>query len=318
MARRDGPEPLDLLDPVAAEATRWFVLLHEDPSDLSRSAKFAAWRDADPAHASAYARIQRLWGASGHIPSLQDRAGTGIDRRSMLRSGGGAALMALVAAGGARLALGPHPLADYTTGIGERRTVALSDGSLVELATSTAVSVHFNAPQRRVELLDGEAWFRVAKDPAGRPFVVEASGGSTTALGTAFAVARDADAVTVSVTEHATRVEAAGEVRRVEAGQSCRYDTSGPGRNETTDPTRLAWREGRLAFISRPLSDVVATLDRWRLGKTIILDDALAAHPVTLMIDVTEVGQALTRLGASLPMRIVQITPLLTLIRAAT
>jgi hypothetical protein len=48
------------------------------------------------------------------------------------------------------------------------------------------------------------------------------------------------------------------------------------------------------------------------------MDDKLATQRVTLMIDTSEVDNALIRLGGSLPMRIIQVTPLLTIVRAAT
>lgn len=313
---RPASDPLDLLDPVAAEATRWFVLLHDEPGDERHRARFVAWRDADPAHGAAYARIQRLWGAAGHLPGLH-RQEPVSDRRTVLRRGAGAALALGMTVGTGRLLLGPHPFADYATGPGQRRTVALTDGSSVELSTRTALSVDFDARARRIRLLDGEAWFRVAKDPAGRPFVVEAAGGTTTALGTAFAVAREEGGAVVSVTEHATSVVAGNRRIRLEEGQSCRYAADGPGGTEPTDPARLAWREGRLVFISRPLGEVAAALDRWRNGRTIVLDEALARHKVTLMIDVAEVDEALIRLGATLSMRVMQVTPLLTLVRPA-
>jgi transmembrane sensor len=112
-------------------------------------------------------------------------------------------------------------------------------------------------------------------------------------------------------------VSACGRAKMVPAGQMCRYSTEALGNSRPADPTLLSWRQGQLAFISRPLGEVVATLDRWKTGRTIILDDALARHPVTLVIAISDVRDALIRLGASLPMRISQMTPLLTVIRAA-
>ncbi len=311
--RRLRSDPLNRLDPVAREATRWFVALHEDPADTSQRAAFEAWRNADPANGAAYDRLQRLWGASGHLPSLA-RPDAPRDRRAVLRGAGSIALAGVVLAGTGRIVLGPHPLADYTTSIGERRTVALGDGSSVELSTGSAISVAFTGHERRIQLYDGEAWFKVARDP-GRPFVVESAGGTTTALGTAFAVARDEGGALVTVTEHSVRVNASGRSTDVREGQSCRYDADGPTIPEASDTTALAWRQGRLVFISRPLREVVAELDRWRSGKTWIMDDMLASQPVTLMIDASKVDEALIQLGGSLPMRITRLTPLLTIIR---
>jgi transmembrane sensor len=316
MISKPPADPLDQIDPVAAAATRWFVALHEAPGDTSRLADFARWRDADPAHAAAYIRLQRLWGASGHLPSLQARTPP-VDRRAALRSAAVATVGGALAIGAGRILLGAHPLADYATATGERRTVALSDGSRIELSTRTALAVDFDQRRRHVRLLDGEAWFQVARDPAGRPFSVEAAGGTTTALGTAFAVACTDDGARVTVTEHAVDVAAAGAVRRVEAGRSCRYARAEMTPAQPADATPLSWRNGQLVFISRPLGEVVAALDRWKPGRTVILDRDLARHPVTLMIATADAGDALRRLGASLPMRISEITPLLTLVRAA-
>jgi transmembrane sensor len=123
--------------------------------------------------------------------------------------------------------------------------------------------------------------------------------------------------VLVTVTEHAVRVSARARAEIILAGQMCRYSAEALGDTRPADPTSLSWRQGQLAFISRPLGEVVATLNRWKTGRTIILDDALARHPVTLVIAISDVRDALIRLGASLPMRISEITPLLTVIRSA-
>jgi len=315
MISKPPVDPLDQLDPVAAAATRWFVALHEEPGDTGRLAEFERWRDAEPAHAAAYVRLQRLWGASGHLPSLQAR-GKAIGRRALIRSASAATVAGAVLFATGRILLGPHPLADYATGTGERRSVALSDGSRIEMSTRTALAIDFDERRRHIRLLDGEAWFQVARDQRGRPFTVEAAGGTTTALGTAFAVARTDGGGRVTVTEHAVDVAASGKVRRLEAGQTCCYAGSAITPPQPADPATLAWREGQLVFISRPLDEVVATLDRWKPGETVILDRELARHPVTLMIAIGDVSDALRRLGASLPMRISEITPLLTLVRA--
>jgi transmembrane sensor len=190
----------------------------------------------------------------------------------------------------------------------------LPDRSRAELSTATALSVDFSSTRRLVRLLDGEAWFQVAHDP-GRPFILEAAGGKTTAIGTAFAVARQGDGARVSVTEHAVRIVAGSIVRTVSEGQSLRYGTDGEGQVENADPATLAWRSGRLVFVNRPLGEVAAQLDRWTGGHTIVADEALAAHPVTLMTGTQEAGDALVKLAAAVPMRITRLTSLLTIVR---
>lgn len=297
-----------------AEATRWFVILHEAPSDRSVDPDFVEWRDADSRHAAAYARLQRLWGASGHLPSLVQPSPS-MDRRALLRNVAGAGAAIAVVAGTGRLILGAHPFADHRTQAGERSTVILADGSRIELSTATAVAVDFTSGRRRIKLLEGEAWFQVAPDAA-RPFVVEAAGGSTTALGTAFAVALHGKRADVAVTEHAVQVVADGTQARVSEGQSLGYGPRGLGVAQAADPLALAWREGRLAFVNRPLGEVAAALDRWTGGRTVVLDEALAARRVTLTLGTEDAGEGLRRLADVTPMRITRLTSALTAVRS--
>ena len=311
--RKPWTEGQDGIDPIMAEATRWFVALHEAPSDRGVEPAFVVWRDADPRHAAAYARLQRLWGASGHLPTLA-RPAPLLDRRALLRNVAGAGAAVAVVAGGGRLILGAHPFADHRTRTGERSTVILTDGSRIELSTATALIVDLTAQRRRIRLLEGEAWFQVAPD-ASRPFVVEAAGGSTTALGTAFAVALDGDAAEVSVTEHAVRVVRGGQAQ-VSEGQSLGYGPRGVGAVQAADPLALAWREGRLAFVNRPLGEVAAALDRWTGGRTVVLDEALAARRVTLTLGTEDAGDGLRRLAGATPMRITRLTSALTVLRS--
>lgn len=304
----------DTIDPVMAEATRWFVTLHEEPSNTDLRPEFEAWRDSDTRHSVAYERLQKLWGASAHLPALVSQTPI-ADRRAFMRNAVGGGLAIAIIGGSGRLVMGAHPFADHRTRTGERSTVILADGSRIELSTSTALKVDFSNDLRRIRLLEGEAWFQVAKDMA-RPFVVEAAGGRTTALGTAFAVAVGKKNATVSVTEHLVNVASGGAVRRVFKGQGVRYDRKGIGAPVASDHTSLAWRDGRLAFVNLPLGDVVAEVDRWTGGHTMVLDKTLAAHPVTLTIGIEDAGDALHRLASILPVRITRLTSALTVLQS--
>ena len=79
----------------------------------------------------------------------------------------------------------------YSTGIGERSTITLSDRSVISLNTDSRVLVDFteDAPIRRVELLKGQAHFEVKSDP--RPFEVFAGDRRILALGTSFDIKLD-------------------------------------------------------------------------------------------------------------------------------
>ena len=96
----------------------------------------------------------------------------------------------------------------YSTGIGEQRSLALADGSTVDLDANSKVRVRFTANRRTIELVEGQALFHVAKDPA-RVFVVQSNDTKVRAVGTVFDVYRRVDATTVTVIEGRVAVLAA-------------------------------------------------------------------------------------------------------------
>jgi transmembrane sensor len=83
---------------------------------------------------------------------------------------------------------------------GERREVALADGSVIAVDPETRLRVRFEEHTRRVFLDRGRALFRVAKNPD-RPFLVQADGTTVRAVGTAFGVERQKQGIMVTVAE---------------------------------------------------------------------------------------------------------------------
>lgn len=112
----------------------------------------------------------------------------------------------------------------YTTGIGEQRAVILADGSVVELNARTRLRVHLSGTERRVELLEGQALFHVAKD-AQRPFIVRSADMVVRAVGTQFDVYRKRAGTIVTVVEgrvvvSAGRPQGAGQIDDPASGRS--------------------------------------------------------------------------------------------------
>jgi transmembrane sensor len=160
----------------------------------------------------------------------------------------------------------------------------LPDGSIVELNTGAEIIVRFEAAVRRVDLVRGEALFRVEKDAA-RPFVVGAGGIDVRAIGTAFSVRLDGAAVEVLVTEGRVGVNDAADggsllpagpaeaVPVLVAGQSVKVATPVPaaGAVRQVEVTQispsaqkawLAWRIPRLEFDGVELASAVTQLNR--------------------------------------------------------
>jgi len=247
------------------------------------------------------------------LPSMRPTASVpaqrGPSRRRFLYAAAG---IAAVAAPASVLLTRPGLFADHATAVGERRTIALDDGSKVELAGSSSLSVHFAADLRRLVLHEGEAFFNVVRDPA-RPFVVDTASGRTRALGTAFDIKMSDPLVTVAVTEHSVLVSANGaEPVTVNEGQMVRY---GPNRTGTVRDADLdqveAWRHDRLIFRDTPLGEVVADLERYRGGRIVMTDAALHRLLVTAVFDAGKADAAIDTIADTLPIRVRRLANLL-------
>ncbi len=313
-------------DPLTEEALRWLVVLNDaDATDEDRRA-FDAWLGGDPNRRAAWDQARQVWSRLDTLtPALRvarrprsapatDADGGRRGRMSRRHWMAAAAAGVVLVAGGFTVG-GPALFADARTGVGERRTVWLADGSSVELGSASALSVSYDASARLLTLHEGEAFFTVAAD-ANRPFIVVAADGRSVALGTAFNVKRAGDAVIVTVAEHAVAVSSAGGASlTVSEGQQLRYGAGGVGRVTPADPSLAqAWRRDRLVFHDSPLIDVVADLERFRHGRILITDDRIAGLPVTAVINTRNTDAALAAIADALPVRVRRVTDFLVLL----
>lgn len=181
-------------------------------------------------------------------------------------------------------------LHSYQTAKREHRRVSLSDGSVIELAAKSALSVSYSADRRTVVLEDGEALFTVAPDPD-RPFVVIAGSGRVTAVGTAFNVRRSAGRVVVTVTDGTVEVQQQDEPSRgtatvddlpsgkppsatVTVGEQVVYSPGGIVSVADADTElALSWQSGRLQFRAERLEYVIESVNRYSPREVIIADE---------------------------------------------
>lgn len=110
------------------------------------------------------------------------------------------AAAALACLGFGLVALNDYRNSHFATGTGEQRIVHLADGSTIELNSRSRVRIIFSERERDVELVEGQALFRVAKDHA-RPFVVQSEDTRVRAVGTQFDVYRKVSGTQVTVLE---------------------------------------------------------------------------------------------------------------------
>lgn len=299
------------------QAVDWVVRHDASDMTLAEQREFDVWY-ADPANAHAYRRAKALWGEFDTVPpALRPQVESPARRVSRPAVWVGAALAASLLV----VFLAPGLLtrwqADLTTSIGEIKTATLPDGSTVTLDTGSAVALDFAGGRRTVRLLTGEAAFAVAPDPA-RPFTVEAEGGVTRALGTEFIVRDDSGAVTVTGLVHKVEVTyPAGKGQAVTLGpdQTIHYGANtGMGIATTVSAKADSWRRGRLIVENRPLSAVVAELDRYHSGRVVILGDDVARLTVNGVFPLADTNASLAALRTSLGLKVTRVTNYLVIV----
>ncbi len=322
---------------IREQAAEWVVLQGAGPLSSVQQQALEQWCASDPRHARAYAFAQATWSDLGQLAGLAPagaphRAPLPRSTRTPARRRGSRIRRAVACSALVLLAVlgveqGPGLLldwrADYVTAAGEVRRVTLPDGSLVDLDSRSALQLAFDGQQRRVRLLAGDAVFSAAPVTAAepRPFVVEYAGASTRALGTRFVVGMAGEGGWVGMLEHSVEVKLqAAPVQGVtsqllQEGQALRYDQAEgvrlwPGRDvqRATD-----WQRGVLVFERQPLAEVVERLNRYRDGRLLVVDAALAQRQVSGVFRLDNLAVAADVLSAELKAERLQL-PGLTLI----
>ena len=313
-----GPTETSVMD----QAAMWFVKLRAEGSSKSDRAEFAKWIDTSPEHRDTYQAYADCWdemqdyASDNAIMDMRRDALESGQQKPMFEwhrfAAMAASLLVLIVSGvlvfgsfsppqanvdqpviaTAPQAAAPKQIASappaehgqsvYQTGVGQRSTINLPDGSALELNTDSLVQVNYSAERRELVLLRGEAMFRVAKDKT-RPFTVEANGKKVTALGTIFTVRRDTREVKVTLLEGVVTVDEVAVPDRPKAtlatatlrpGQQLLALTGQPfaiGAVNTEIAT--SWRRGRLVFDNQPLSQVVAEVNRY-FNQNVVIGDA--------------------------------------------
>ncbi|MGQ7817487.1 FecR domain-containing protein [Metapseudomonas furukawaii] len=253
---------------VAERAVEWLVELQSGEVSEQRQRAWQDWRAADPEHERAWQRIetvnQGLRGLDTPLALAALDAPANRNRRDALKL---MLLCALVGGGAVSLRDSEPMLAlgsDAATGIGERRTLRLADGSRLDLNTASAVDIRFDAGQRLIEMRQGEILLEGASDP--RPLRIHTPQGLVESRG---------GRLNVRLLDRSTRVRlftgsadllAGGQVQALEAGQQADL-----GRNHIDPPLgadedSVAWSRGMLVASQMRLDDFLAELSRYRRG----------------------------------------------------
>ena len=296
-----------------AEAAQWFARLKTLPVSHGTLNDFFAWR-RESRNAQAFEETERFWSSAervGERPEILRAIEAAEGRRPARRRFGvvvrpikwlAASVFLLLLAGGGYAVLAQRGQA-FETVAGERRVVALDDGSRLDLNSGTAVRVRFTDDGRQLTLEQGEALFSVAKDKA-RPFTVKAGGALVTATGTKFDVSRHGERIQVTLLEGSVTIRAPdGSVRPLQTGHQWRWPASGGSITKVKTEDVAAWVRGRIVFDASPLSDAIAEVNRHG-GKPVLLDAAqFGSRRISGSFEAGDAESFVTAVTAFMPLR---------------
>lgn len=331
MDRENKIVPIPDQNEIELVAAEWLLTLEEGDSTDKERAEFAIWLNSNARHREAFEHVVALWGEFDQAKVLADYAvsdeNTALiaeDTRTNTRWGFfrpngfikyAASFVMIVGLGFMMFQYSlldqPNPQGTYQTAVGEQKTIALPDGSTIELNTNSRIEYGFTDTSRDIRLISGEAFFDVASDKE-KPFTVVTKSGSVTAIGTAFTVRVLEKKLNVLVSEGRVALSLLGmnkegpqlypenvplppKVIELIEGQSTIIENGTQKVIETVKAEhiieKLSWRQGVLAFSGSPLSEVVADISRYTDIEIIVEDESLSNMPVSGYFGIGEVEE---------------------------
>lgn len=327
-----------------AEAAEWVARLEGGEMTPTEHAALARWQAESDHNRDAFERYTRLWDGLDALEGLNDYASRDVYAAPPFRQRVRAALPLLAAMLIAVVAIGAFAgrqlldwgssgfeaqpsafAANYRTKVGGHEIVNLPDGSRVTLNTDSRIAAAFTATERRITLLQGEAFFEVAPDKS-KPFSVYAGNGVVKAVGTAFSVRLKADKLDVMVSEGRVALSLASPpanvrikkvptatVMELTAGQSALFSSDQVELLEHVTPAeidrKLSWREGMLAFAGEPLSEVVVEVGRYSDVDIEIRGDDLRDIPIAGYFKAGEVEGFVEALHIMTGVEVTEVVP---------
>lgn len=279
------------------EAAGWLAAL--DAGSATRE-EFEAWRAADSRRAVAFAQvvdafeqIERLRAVHEPLPRQPARASR-LNRRNLLRGG---MLAGGIALAGGTIAMQAAAREHAETGVGERRTVVLEDGTRVLLNTNTRISWRIKGTTRALWLEQGEIGLDV-RALAGPALQLSANGTRFELKPGTFNARREPESVSLLVLKGTANAEA----------QAVREGTLAQviGRNVAVHPAEAvaidrarSWQNGQLVFEGESLDFVVAEFNRYLDDKLVVADPALSRIRLGGRFTNTDPTELLKALNAS-------------------
>lgn len=188
-------------------------------------------------------------------------------------------------------------------------SLLLDDGSKIYLATNTRFSYpqKMNGKTRDVNLQNGEAFFKIAKDPS-RPFTVQLNNSKVTVLGTSFNIRNTLRSVDLSVNSGKVAFEAisGNKPAILTAGMGLNYNISANNiiRFSSVNQNNSYWLNKEMVFVNASLEQVFESLENCFGVKVKLKDTIRFKHKFNADFKNTELPEILEVLKATYPIQL--------------
>jgi len=297
---------------VLEQAAEWLALLSSGGATAEDHSRLAHWRAAHPTHENAWLRAQALLGTLEGLPPALARPSLGRTVSASRRNALKRLVLAALLAPGAVVLVREAPwqpwLAEYRSGTGELREVALRGGGLLTLDTASAANVQVEGQSCRIELVAGRVFVAC---PAGEAITLASAGGELRTWGASFSASLRDRATDVEVFDGRVALHPAqGVAQELAAGKAARLGAAGveAPRDTAAAAAAAAWRQGMLVAEGMRLDVLLAELSRYRRGWLRCAPE-VAALEVAGAFPLLDTDRALALLQASLPVRVRSVGP---------
>lgn len=290
-----------------SEAVSWFNERLSGDMSPDDELRFNEWLGRSLAHEKAYQTVDRGWTIAGALTPINSDIIPLKPRSKPFRWLVGGAIAASLMLGASLSFNASHPfigteevktVQNFETTTGQRSVITLPDGTKVTLDSETILRFSDLKKERRVDLVQGRAYFDVAHNSA-RPFIVHADHKKIMAIGTMFEVSMNGKDIAVVLAEGKVRVE---DTRRRGSADLV------PGRQLVMHADRhwtlrnvdvkkeTSWTNGRLIFMSDPLAQAVLEVNRYSKRKITFEGGAIPSKEIVGIFSAGDVDSFVTAL----------------------
>lgn len=303
---------------VVRQAIHWLVRLRSAAGDAELQRACDHWRAAHQDHEQAWQRVQvlddELSSTLKAVPGVGTVMQTLETSTQRLRRRQALKLLSAAMVSGSALWLArdltpwTHLTADYGTAVGERRRVALADGTRLHLNTDSAVDLRFDQRQRLVLLERGEILVDGSHDATTgvpRPLRVRTRHGLFETLGGRFVVRQEQAATRLSVAEGTVSIAPVAGTGAAVAGAGQRFEVGEYAARalEAPDMDAAAWADGLIVTRGMRLADFLAEVSRYRNGR-LACSEAIADLRLSGVYRLDDTDKLLELLTRTLPVEV--------------